>query len=102
MPHDGTPRNGRMHESGVPHWVLALALAIVFSAVVTLLGVPPGLLILLLPALAIVAAGCGIYAAIAARRRRSTFDFGPPHRRRRVIEDERTLRRGSRLSGQTP
>ena len=52
------------------------------------------LFVILAPALAVVAIGYGLYAAIAAARRRR-FD---PLRRFGVIQDGRTLRRRSRLS----
>ena len=70
MPHDATPRNGRMHEFGMPGWIVALAL------------------------------GYGIYAAIAASRRRARFDFRLD--RLGVIRDRRMLRRGSRFGGRAP
>ena len=75
MPHDATPPNGRMHESGMPAWVVALALAIVLSTALAVLAMTTGLVVVLLPALAIVALGYGGYLLIATRRRRARFDF---------------------------
>jgi len=99
MPHDTTPRNGRMHEFGVPGWIVALALAIAFSAAVAVVAVATGLFVILLPALAIVALGYGVYAAVASRRR-TRFDFRLD--RLGVIQDRRLLRRRSRLGGRAP
>ncbi len=100
MPHDATPRNGRMYGSGIPGWVVALVLAVALSAAVTALAVTTGLFIILVPALAAVALGYSLYAAIAARRRRRRFDFGV--HRTGVIADGRALRRRARLSGRAP
>lgn len=100
MPHDATPRNGRMYGPGLPGWVVALALAIAFSAAVAVVAVTTGLFVILLPALAVVALGYGLYAAIAASRRRARFDFGAG--RIGVIQDGRWLRRRSRLSRDAP
>jgi hypothetical protein len=100
MPHDATPRNGRMHGSGVPGWVVALALAIAFSAAAAVLAVATGAFLILLPALAIVAIGYGIYAAVTARRR-TRYVFGLPHRLG-VIQDGRVFRRRSRLNRGSP
>jgi len=96
MPHDATPRNGRMYESGVPGWVVALALAIAFSAAVAVVAVATGLFIILLPALAVVALGCGLYLVIAASRRRARLYWRVD--RASVIDDGRWFRRRSRLS----
>lgn len=100
MPHDATPRNGRMREFGVPGWMVALALALAFSVAVAVLAVATGAFLILLPAFAIVALGYGIYAVIAARRR-SRYVYGLP-RSLGVIRDGRALRRRSRLTGGTP
>jgi hypothetical protein len=99
MPHDGTPRNGRMHEFGVPGWVIALALALAFSAAIAVLAAATGAFVILLPALAVAALGYGLYLAIAARRRARFFDGLP--RGMSVIQDGRGLRRRWRL-GDTP
>ncbi len=95
MPHDATPQNGRMHEFGVPGWVVALALAIAFSAAAAALAVATGAFLILVPALAIAALGYGIYAAVAASRR-ARYVFGIP-RRLGVIQDGRAVRRRWRL-----
>jgi hypothetical protein len=95
MPHDGTPRNGRMHEFGVPGWVIALALALAFSVAIAVLVAVTGAFVILLPALAVVALGYGLYLAIAARRR-ARFYGGLP-RGMSVIQDGRGLRRRWRL-----
>lgn len=103
MPHDATPRNGRMREFRDPAWLLAAALAIVFAAAVAALAVATGLFIIVLPALAIVAAAYGLYHLVAARRRlshRARFQARPP--RAGVIDDGRALRRRSRMSGGAP
>lgn len=96
MPHDATPRNGRMHKFGLPGWMVALAVAIAFSAAAAVVAVTTGAFLILLPALGIVAIGYGIYAALAARRR-ARYVFGLP-RRLGVIQDGRALRRRSRLT----
>lgn len=100
MPHDATPRNGRKYGPGPPGWVVALALAIAFSAAVAVVAVTTGLFIILLPALAVVALGYGLYVAMAARRRHARFDFRVD--RIGVIQDGRWLRRRSRLSRGAP
>ena len=89
-----------MHQFGVPGWVVALALAIAFSAAAAVLAVATGAFLILLPALAIVAIGCGIYAAITARRR-ARYAFGLPHRLG-VIQDGRLFRRRSRFNRGAP
>lgn len=94
MPHDGTPRNGRMHEFGVPGWFVALAVALVFSAAAALIAVATGAFAILLPALAIVALAYAIYVAITARRRGRLYDGLV--RRLSMIQDGRPLRRRSR------
>ncbi|HEY7610351.1 MAG TPA: hypothetical protein VIF14_14040 [Alphaproteobacteria bacterium] len=101
MPHDAMPRNGRIDGSGVPGWAVALALAVFFLAA-AVLAFATGAFIILLPALALVAVGYGVYAMIAARRRRARFGFGLPARRWGVIRDARALRRRSRLAGDAP
>jgi hypothetical protein len=95
MPHDGTPRNGRMHEFGVPGWVIALALALAFSAAIAVLVATTGAFVILLPALAVVALGYGLYHAITARRRARSYGGLP--RGLSVIQDGRGLRRRWRL-----
>jgi hypothetical protein len=100
MPHDATPRNGGMHEFGVPGWVVALAVALAFSAAAAVVAVVTGAFIILVPTLAIAALGFGIYAAIAARRRARYF-YGIPHRLG-VIQDGRAFRRRLRLTRGAP
>ena len=99
MPHDATPRNGRIYGSGVPGWLVALALAVAFSAAVAVVAVATGLFVILLPALAIVALGYGLYAAIAAARRRRS---GVGWDRIGVVRDGRALRRRWRLPRHRP
>lgn len=100
MPHDATPRNGRMHEFGLPGWIVVLALAIALSAAAAVVAIATGLFVILLPALAVVALGYGVYAAVAASRRRARFDFRLD--RPGVIQDRRMLRRRWRLGGRAP
>ena len=102
MPHDATPRNGGIYESGVPGWVLALAIALFFSVAATVLAAMTGAFLILLPALGLVALGCGLYSLIAARRQRRRFGFGMPPQRWHVIRDARPVRRHSRLAGDPP
>jgi hypothetical protein len=102
MPHDAAPRNGGTYESGVPGWVLALAIAVFFSFAATVLAAATGAFLILLPALGLVALGCGLYALIAARRHRRRFGFGMPPQRWHVIRDARPVRRHSRLAGDPP
>jgi hypothetical protein len=80
-----------MYESGVPGWMVALALAIVFSTAVAVVAITTGLVAALLPALAIVAAGYGLYLVIAARRRRGRFNIAEPWRS--MIDDRAARRR---------
>ncbi|MFO0989618.1 MAG: hypothetical protein U1F37_20060 [Alphaproteobacteria bacterium] len=92
MPHDGIPRNGRMYSAGFPGWVAALALALVFCTAAVAAAFATGFFLLLVPALAIVALGYGLYLA-ASRRRARLVD----RRRLGAIEDERAIRLRSRL-----
>jgi hypothetical protein len=88
-----------MHEFGFPGWIVALALAIAFSAAAVIVAVATGLFVILLPALAVVASGYGVYAAVASRRQ-ARFDFRLD--RFGVIQHRRTPRRRSRPGGRTP
>ncbi len=90
MPHDATPRNGRMYGSGFPGWLVALALALAFSAVAAIVAIATGLFFILLPALAVAAVGYGLYAAIASSRRRR---FVRDWERSGVVQDARARRR---------
>ena len=83
-----------MYGSGVPGWLMALALAFALSACVVVVAVATGLFVILLPALAVVALGYGLYAAIAISRRRR---FGGDWDRMGVVQDGRALRRRWRL-----
>ena len=100
MPHDATPPNGRMYQSGVPGWMVALALALVFSTAVAVVALATGLFIVLLPGFAIVALGYALYLVIAARRRRERVRILEPWRS--VIEEGRGLRRRVRHSRGMP
>jgi hypothetical protein len=102
MPHDAAPRNGGTYESGVPGWVLALAIAVFFSFAATVLAAATGAFLILLAALGLVGLGCGLYALVAARRRRRRFGFGMPPQRWHMIRDARPVRRHSRLAGDPP
>lgn len=90
MPHDATPRNGRMYGSGFPGWLVALALALVFSAAAAIVAIATGLFFILLPALAVVALGYGLYAAVASSRRRR---YARDWERGGVVQDARARRR---------
>jgi hypothetical protein len=86
-----------MYQSGVPGWIVALALALAFSAAVAVVAVATGFFVILVPALAVVALGYGLYVAVVARRRRAGV-----WRHLGVIEDGRALRRRSRLARRGP
>jgi hypothetical protein len=73
---------------------VALALALAFSAAVAVVAVATGLFVILVPALAIVALGYGVYAAVTSARRRRYYDWQHVG----VIRDGRTARRRWRLS----
>src|SRR5690242_8416165 len=71
MPHDGIPRNGRMYGAGAPGWIVALALALAFSIATLAIATATGFFGILVPALVVVVVGYGLYALVAASRRRS-------------------------------
>jgi hypothetical protein len=66
MPHDAAPRNGGTYESGVPGWVLALAIAVFFSFAATVLAAATGAFLILLSALGLVRTLCGDRGAAAS------------------------------------
>lgn len=95
MPHDGIPRNGRRYYAGLPGRNPALALALALGAAALAVAAVTGLFTILLPALAVVAAGYALYLLIAASRRRARL--GVDWERLGVIHDGRAPRRRSRL-----
>lgn len=107
MPHDGTLPERRGPGFRPPAWTLALALTVFFILAIGAITVATGALLIALPALAVVAAGYAIYYVVAAKRRRSrpwidanwSRGLEPDVTEGSVIDDMRTGRRRSRLSG---
>ena len=73
MPHDATPPNGRMYGAGMPGGIAALVFALLISAAAVAVAAATHLLAVVVPALAAVGLGCGIYALVARARRRARF-----------------------------
>ncbi len=62
-----------MYGAGTPGWIVALAVAIAFSLAALVVAAATGFFVILVPALVVVGVGYGLYAFIAASRRRSRY-----------------------------